>query len=107
MRWGPDLEAEKAEKTAKEAAKKQAAKDAKATGAAPGSEVRPQVAPSAQPKALPIEAGKKIPEWKRRCIDLYVRCQDEGWTGNCYDCFRYCEGQQQWPDDKCHRQTQR
>ncbi len=63
----------------------------------------PEIAPLAQPNALPREAREKIPEWKRRCLDLYVRCRDEwGWTGNCHDCFRYCEGQHQWPEDKCY-----
>jgi hypothetical protein len=25
----------------------------------------------------------------------------EKWTGPCYDCFRRCEGQHQWPEDWC------
>jgi hypothetical protein len=45
-----------------------------------------------------------LPEWKQRCIRNYGDCQDRGWTGSCYDCLRYCEGQQEWPDDKCHPQ---
>jgi hypothetical protein len=42
-----------------------------------------------------------LPEWKQRCIRNYVSCQQEGWTGNCHACLRYCEGQQDWPRDKC------
>ncbi|WP_140860318.1 hypothetical protein [Myxococcus xanthus] len=44
-----------------------------------------------------------LPEWKRRCIRNYGDCQDDGWTGSCYDCLRYCEGQQEWPTDQCFR----
>lgn len=102
MRWGPDVEAEKAEKAAKEAAKKQANDAPKATGAAPASEARPKVAPADQPKALPVEAREKIPAWKRRCMDLYVDCKDQSWIGDCYACFRYCEGQRDWPKNDCY-----
>lgn len=42
-----------------------------------------------------------LPEWKRRCIRNYGDCKERGWTGSCYECLRYCEGQQEWPDDKC------
>jgi hypothetical protein len=42
-----------------------------------------------------------LPEWKRRCIRNYGDCQDDGWMGNCYNCFRYCEGQHEWPADQC------
>ena len=42
-----------------------------------------------------------LPEWKQRCIRAYGDCQDFGWSGSCYDCLRYCEGQRQWPEDKC------
>lgn len=42
-----------------------------------------------------------LPEWKQRCIRLFVDCQNEKWTGSCYDCLRYCEGQRDWPQDKC------
>ena len=42
-----------------------------------------------------------LPEWKRRCIRAYGDCQELGWSGSCYDCFRFCEGQQEWPEDKC------
>ncbi|MCY1047398.1 hypothetical protein OV208_39230 [Corallococcus sp. bb12-1] len=51
-------------------------------------------------------ARPDLPEWKRACIENYVKCQDEHWIGSCYACFRYCEGQQgEWPRDKCHRRT--
>jgi hypothetical protein len=42
-----------------------------------------------------------LPEWKQRCIRAYGDCREFGWPGSCYDCFRYCEGQQEWPEDKC------
>lgn len=42
-----------------------------------------------------------LPEWKQRCIRAYVDCQNEAWTGNCHDCLRYCEGQQEWPRNRC------
>jgi hypothetical protein len=42
-----------------------------------------------------------LPEWKQQCIRNYVSCKSEGWTGDCYACIRYCEGQQEWPRDKC------
>ncbi|MFP2906940.1 hypothetical protein ACLESD_18220 [Pyxidicoccus sp. 3LFB2] len=48
-----------------------------------------------------------LPEWKQRCIRNYVSCQDEGWTGTCIDCLRYCEGQQEWPLDKCNERKKR
>ncbi|NVJ00339.1 hypothetical protein HV824_19725 [Myxococcus sp. AM009] len=42
-----------------------------------------------------------LPEWKRRCIRSYGDCQEFAWTGSCHDCLRLCEGQQEWPEDKC------
>ena len=43
-----------------------------------------------------------LPEWKRECIRFYGDCQTEpGWTGTCYDCLRYCEGQHEWPTNQC------
>jgi hypothetical protein len=42
-----------------------------------------------------------LPEWKRECIRGYKNCQEYGWTGNCYDCLRYCEGQHAWPTATC------
>lgn len=60
------------------------------------------------------EATKKVgeseqegtPEWKQRCIDLYVNCKDDAWVGSCYECLRYCEGQRDWPLDKCRPRKQ-
>ena len=46
--------------------------------------------------------GEGTPEWKKKCMALYEECQQEGWRGNCGDCFRYCEGQRgKWPFKKC------
>ncbi|RKH61451.1 hypothetical protein [Corallococcus llansteffanensis] len=51
-------------------------------------------------------ARTDLPEWKRSCMETYVRCKEEEWRGQCYDCFRYCEGQNgNWPRDKCRRKT--
>jgi hypothetical protein len=44
---------------------------------------------------------KELPEWKQRCIKYYNACQNQGWTGSCYGCMRYCEGQQEWPFHTC------
>jgi hypothetical protein len=42
--------------------------------------------------------------WKQHCRDTYVACKDQkGWVGDCYACFRYCEGQRQWPFHLCTR----
>jgi hypothetical protein len=46
-------------------------------------------------------SNSELPEWKRRCIATYVECKDDGWIGSCYGCFRYCEGQQEWPVNQC------
>ncbi|WP_043709280.1 hypothetical protein [Corallococcus macrosporus] len=43
----------------------------------------------------------ELPEWKRRCISTYAECKEADWMGSCYDCFRYCEGQEEWPVNKC------
>lgn len=32
----------------------------------------------------------------------YVKCKNQGWVGNCYDCLRRCEGQHKWPEDMCY-----
>lgn len=48
-----------------------------------------------------------LPEWKQRCIRLYVGCKNQLWTGNCYDCIRYCEGQREWPQRKCRPRKKR
>lgn len=42
-----------------------------------------------------------LPEWKRRCIRAYGDCREFDWSGSCYNCFRTCEGQQEWPEDQC------
>jgi hypothetical protein len=49
-----------------------------------------------------LEAAGRLPKWKKDCIDNYVKCQLEGWAGNCYDCIRRCEGQHKWPKDMCY-----
>ena len=42
--------------------------------------------------------------WRQHCRDTYVSCKDQkGWVGDCYACFRYCEGQRQWPFHLCTR----
>jgi hypothetical protein len=43
------------------------------------------------------------PEWKQECIDKYNECIDQEWVGSCHDCFRYCEGQHEWPKQQCYR----
>ena len=42
-----------------------------------------------------------LPEWKQRCIKNFVDCENKRWTGNCYGCLRYCEGQRDWPIKTC------
>lgn len=44
-----------------------------------------------------------LPAWKQECIRNYTVCKNQGWTGNCHDCLRYCEGQKRWPINQCHR----
>ncbi|QQR45075.1 hypothetical protein JKA73_02725 [Myxococcus xanthus] len=51
--------------------------------------------------------NSSLPDWKRRCIQNYVNCKEYDWMGSCYDCMRYCEGQQEWPDDKCRPRGKR
>ena len=44
-------------------------------------------------------------EWREHCTEQYVRCRDQKkprWIGDCYACFRYCEGQREWPFGDCH-----
>ncbi|WNG22662.1 hypothetical protein F0U62_00480 [Cystobacter fuscus] len=43
-----------------------------------------------------------LPKWKQKCIEAYNDCQNDGWTGDCHDCLRLCEGQHKWPTKKCH-----
>ena len=48
-------------------------------------------------------AEDDTPEWKLECRRKYVDCQQYDWLGNCHDCFRYCEGQHEWPEHLCRR----
>nr|WP_225888963.1 hypothetical protein [Myxococcus xanthus] len=44
--------------------------------------------------------------WREHCLNTYVLCRDQKkptWDGDCYACFRYCEGQRQWPYEDCSR----
>jgi hypothetical protein len=43
-----------------------------------------------------------LPKWKQKCIEAYNDCQNDGWTGDCHDCLRLCEGQRKWPTKQCH-----
>jgi hypothetical protein len=45
--------------------------------------------------------NKDLPEWKQECIRGYSNCKEYGWTGNCYECLRFCEGQRAWPIATC------
>jgi len=50
------------------------------------------------------EANDPDEGWREHCRDNYVRCKDQKkpqWVGPCYDCFRWCEGQRQWPFHMC------
>ena len=42
--------------------------------------------------------------WQEHCRATYVQCRsqmDPRWRGDCYACFRLCEGQRQWPFHLC------
>ncbi|CAM3205982.1 DUF3795 domain-containing protein [Corallococcus soli] len=54
-------------------------------------------------KAASDLAEDDMPDWKQACIDTYVLCQEEKWLGSCHDCFRSCQGQKEWPANKCRR----
>jgi hypothetical protein len=41
------------------------------------------------------------------CIGTYVKCIEQRWTGHCYNCMRYCQGQHQWPLQLCAPRTNR
>ncbi|GHG77146.1 hypothetical protein [Comamonas sp. JC664] len=44
--------------------------------------------------------------WKEHCMETYVSCRDDKsprWQGDCYACFRLCEGQRQWPFHECRK----
>nr|BAD23987.1 fruE [Myxococcus xanthus DZF1] len=46
--------------------------------------------------------------WREHCTNTYVACRDQKkprWDGDCYACFRYCEGQRQWPFELCNRRS--
>ncbi|NOK00223.1 hypothetical protein HNV27_01185 [Myxococcus xanthus] len=60
-----------------------------------------QVAAEADAPDVDDAHNTNLPEWKRRCIATYAECKDDDWQGSCYACFRYCEGQQEWPINKC------
>jgi hypothetical protein len=62
---------------------------------------------SSQPAETAKESAKDDPDegWREHCRETYVLCRDQKkprWVGDCYACFRYCEGQRQWPFDQCH-----
>ncbi|MBE4753678.1 hypothetical protein G4177_36580 [Corallococcus sp. ZKHCc1 1396] len=44
-----------------------------------------------------------LPDWKRRCIQLYGDCQTQDWIGakSCFACFERCQGQHIWPFNRC------
>lgn len=66
-----------------------------------GARVLNEAAKEAEEETDDFANNADLPEWKQRCIKNHVECQDEGWTGNCYDCIRYCEGQRDWPFRSC------
>lgn len=54
------------------------------------------------------EAGDPDEGWREHCRDTYVLCKSQKkprWEGPCYDCFRWCEGQRQWPFHMCWQKT--
>jgi hypothetical protein len=62
---------------------------------------------SGQPVETAKESAKDDTDegWREHCRETYVLCRDQKkprWVGDCYACFRYCEGQRQWPFDGCH-----
>ncbi|MBZ4419109.1 hypothetical protein [Myxococcus sp. RHSTA-1-4] len=66
-----------------------------------------QAAEDAEESTDDFANNANLPEWKQKCIQNYVACQNEGWTGNCYACIRRCEGQRDWPLDMCHERKRR
>jgi hypothetical protein len=44
-------------------------------------------------------------DWRAQCRSLYTQCKNHNWGfekgWNCHECFRNCEGQQQWPFHLC------
>jgi hypothetical protein len=63
--------------------------------------------PQGEEDAEAAARKKRLPKWKRKCMDAYYECMQEKWVGSCYDCFRRCEGQHQWPEDWCYEAKQR
>jgi hypothetical protein len=54
--------------------------------------------------ALEEETDDPDEGWREHCRDTYVLCRDQKkprWVGTCYECFRWCEGQRQWPFTMC------
>jgi hypothetical protein len=60
----------------------------------------PPVDPDPPEKPAPDDEG-----WRDQCINLYVRCKQDSWSSvrgwSCYECFRNCQGQKEWPFDLC------
>lgn len=77
-------------------------REAEALPVAEGAEI-----PQGEDDAEAAAKKKRLPKWKRKCMDAYYECMQEKWTGSCYDCFRRCEGQHQWPEDWCYEPKQR
>ncbi|HYO55696.1 hypothetical protein [Archangium sp.] len=44
-------------------------------------------------------------DWREQCNVLYRQCKTWNWGTkkgwNCYECFRNCEGQHEWPFHLC------
>jgi hypothetical protein len=57
--------------------------------------------------ALAYAATVDPEDWQHQCINRYVDCIEQRWTGSCYDCLRNCEGQRNWPFSICAPRTNR
>ena len=65
----------------------------------------PDPAPDPAPDPDPSPGPKRIPTPDNRqfCIDMYVLCQNQGWTGSCFACMETCTGSDgNWPFAQCH-----
>ncbi len=44
-------------------------------------------------------------DWRAQCRMLYTQCKNQSWGfkkgWDCHECFRNCEGQQEWPFHLC------
>lgn len=44
-------------------------------------------------------------DWRAQCRALYTQCKNHNWGfkkgWDCHECFRNCEGQQEWPFHLC------